>query len=73
MTSHAVVGFIPRLPTEPHCRFWYRFETHCRDKPRYPPHDTWEQIEAYLGFVSETPPLDQPEEIPQPIVKKAPR
>ena len=33
-------------------RFWYRIETHCRNKPRYPPHDTWEQIEAYLGFGS---------------------
>ena len=33
-------------------RFWYRIETHCRNKPRYPPHDDWEQIEAYLGLGS---------------------
>ena len=33
-------------------RFWYRIETHCRNKPRYPPHDDWEQIETYLGFGS---------------------
>jgi len=35
-------------------RFWYRIETHCRNKPRYPPHDDWEQIEAYLGLGSGT-------------------
>ena len=35
-------------------RFWYRIETHYRNKPRYPPHDDWEQIETYLGFRSST-------------------
>ena len=34
-------------------RFWYRIETHCRNKPRYPPHDAWEQIEICLGFGSD--------------------
>ena len=41
-------------------RFWYRMETHCRNKPAYPPHETWSEIEAYLDFGTVTPP-------PEPI------
>jgi len=35
-------------------RFWYRMETHCRNKPKYPPHDDWNALRAYLSFGSET-------------------
>jgi len=31
-------------------RAWYRMETYCRNKPSYPLHDTWEQIEASLDY-----------------------
>jgi len=31
-------------------RAWYRMEVYCRNKPSYPDHVTWKQIEAYLVF-----------------------
>lgn len=35
-------------------RFWYRISTHCMNKPRYPLHETWRQMEAHInGTVNE--------------------
>ena len=31
-------------------RAWFRMETHCRNKPSYPGHSTWEELEASLAF-----------------------
>ena len=31
-------------------RFWYRIHVHCRNKPAYPDHETWEAIESYMAF-----------------------
>jgi len=31
-------------------RFWYRIETHVTNKPRYPPHETWGEIEAHMNY-----------------------
>ena len=36
-------------------RAWYRLETYCRNKPAYPPHEKWSEIEAYLDFGTVTP------------------
>ena len=36
-------------------RVWYRMETYCRNKPAYPPHEKWSEIEAYLDFGTVTP------------------
>lgn len=32
-------------------RFWYRIHVHCRNKPAYPDHETWEAIESYMESV----------------------
>ena len=31
-------------------RVWYRIDAYCTNKPKYPAHDTWEEIQAYLNF-----------------------
>ena len=38
-------------------RFWYRLENHITSKPIYPPHDSWDQIRAYIfnGTINEEP------------------
>ena len=37
-------------------RVWFRMETHCKNKPSYPGHSTWEELEASLGFGTVSPP-----------------
>ena len=37
-------------------RIWFRMETHCKNKPSYPGHSTWEELEASLGFGTVSPP-----------------
>ena len=39
-------------------RAWYRMEVYCRNKPSYPLHETWEQIEACLGFGTIAQPIE---------------
>lgn len=39
-------------------RFWYRIETHCTNKPKYPPHETWREMEAHMGYGTEMQPLE---------------
>lgn len=46
-------------------RVWYRIENYVKNKPKYPPHETFEQITSGLNYGTETPPLDQP-----PVVKE---
>ena len=41
-------------------RVWYRIENYVKNKPKYPPHETFEQIASGLNYGTETPPLDQP-------------
>ena len=41
-------------------RFWYRIETHCTGKPRYPPHETWREIEAHMDNGTIMPKEDSP-------------
>ncbi len=36
-------------------RIWFRMETHCKHKPSYPGHSTWEELEASLGFGTVSP------------------
>jgi len=31
-------------------RAWYRMEVYCKNKPSYPAHDTWEEIQAYIDY-----------------------
>lgn len=40
-------------------RAWYRMEVYCRNKPSYPLHETWEQIEAYLGYGTVIQPIER--------------
>ena len=37
-------------------RAWFRMETHCKNKPAYPGHSTWEELEVSLGFGTVSPP-----------------
>ncbi len=37
-------------------RIWFRMETHCKNKPSYPGHSTWEELEASLAFGPVSPP-----------------
>ena len=37
-------------------RAWFRMETHCKNKPSYPGHSTWEELEASLSFGTVSPP-----------------
>ena len=39
-------------------RVWFRIETHCRNKPSYPGHSTWEELEASLAFGTVSPPRE---------------
>lgn len=41
-------------------RIWYRIENYVKNKPKYPPHETFNQIASSLNYGTETPPLDQP-------------
>jgi hypothetical protein len=36
-------------------RVWFRMETYCTNKPSYPGHSTWEELEAFLGFSTVSP------------------
>lgn len=40
-------------------RAWFRMEVYCRNKPKYPLHESWEQMEAYLGFGTVTQPIEE--------------
>lgn len=31
-------------------RVWYRIDAYCTNKPKYPPHDSWEEISAFLNY-----------------------
>lgn len=44
------------LPTASLFRAWFRMETHCTNKPSYPGHSTWEELEASLAFGTVSPP-----------------
>lgn len=32
-------------------RIWYRIHTHSSNKPKYPPHETWEELEIAMRGV----------------------
>ena len=39
---------------------WYRIENYVKNKPKYPPHETFEQIASSLNYGTENSLLDQP-------------